>query len=143
MKIRTYALASAFSIALSAHALAQAGESSSVYFEPNVGQAPAQVKFGSRGAEQRLLITPDAIAIRAPGQPLMSLQLVGANALRPVGQALLPGVSHYQVGPHQALWAKGVPHYAKLLLPQVYAGVDLVVYGKGHDVEYDFVLDPA
>ncbi len=142
MKTTTTTLVSAFALVISAGRLAHAAPASPVYFEPNRGQSAAPLRFSSRGATQRLLVTDDAIWLRAAGQPLLRLELVGANKLLPIGQEPLAGVSHYPLGAEQS-GAANIPHYAQLKLPEIYPGIDCVAYGAGSDLEYDFVVAPG
>src|SRR5262249_31125536 len=52
------------------------------------------------------------------------------------------GVSNYFIGNDRQQWRTGVPHYERLKIPNVYRGIDLVFYGRGADLEYDFVVGP-
>jgi uncharacterized repeat protein (TIGR01451 family) len=55
----------------------------------------------------------------------------------------LPGKVNYFIGndPHQ--WRTNVATYAKVKYENVYPGVDLVYYGDGRQLEYDFVVAPG
>jgi hypothetical protein len=88
---------------------------------------------------------------RTPGQPqpeteqaVVRMNLAGANQL-PSAQGLdpLPGVSNYYLGNDPSRWRTGVPQYGKLLLSEVYRGVDLLCYGTDRNLEYDFVVAPG
>jgi hypothetical protein len=83
------------------------------------------------------------------GLPQARISVVGMNlggshswgnveGLEPTG-----GVSNYLVGQDQKDWHSGVPQYGRLRVKAVYDGIDLVFYGHGHDLEYDFVVAPG
>jgi len=142
-------------------------------FEPNVGQAAGAAEFVARGAGYALLLSPDEalLALRpalsaadrasahadsvSAARPRDSagaetawttvrMQLVGTNGT-PAGEgaAPLPGVVHYYLGSDPVAWRTHVPTYAQVRYRDVYAGVDLVYYGDGGQLEYDFVVAPG
>src|SRR5262249_3933651 len=60
------------------------------------------------------------------------------NGLEPTG-----GASNYFLGDDPAEWHTGIQHYARVRIPEVYRGIDLVFYGNGRNLEYDFVVAPG
>jgi len=138
-------------------------------FEPNVGQAPSQVSWTARGQGYQLYLTGSGASIvlaepvppssansstkpkpgsRLKGLPEARMSVVGMNlggsrpwnaveGLEPTG-----GVSNYLLGP-QKEWHKGIPQYGRVRVKDVYDNIDLVFYGQGHDMEYDFVVRPG
>ncbi|HYY94225.1 MAG TPA: SBBP repeat-containing protein, partial [Pyrinomonadaceae bacterium] len=58
------------------------------------------------------------------------------------GLEALPGSSNYLVGSDRSRWVGDVPGFAKVQYKAVYPGVDLVCYGAGANLEYDFRLAP-
>jgi hypothetical protein len=52
----------------------------------------------------------------------------------------LPGKSNYFIGKNPKSWRSNVTNYAKVRYRNVYPGVDLVYYGNGSQLEYDFVV---
>src|SRR6267378_1094860 len=72
------------------------------------------------------------------------MRLEGANADPQVsGEEELPGKSNYFIGNDPAKWRTNVPTYAKVRYSQVYSGIDLIYYGNGRQLEYDFVVAPG
>ncbi|HXU83655.1 MAG TPA: SBBP repeat-containing protein, partial [Polyangia bacterium] len=76
------------------------------------------------------------------------MDLLGAQ--RPaeiVGQEPLSGVSNYLLGSDRSKWRTGVPQFGGVRMREVYRGIDLHVYRKGAEVEYDLLVaagaDPA
>jgi hypothetical protein len=123
-------------------ALSEAPQSSP-FFEPNVGQAAASVRFLSRGATQNLLVTDGGLWFRSSGDERVGLAFGGAAKLAPVGADRLPGVSNYHLGTGGGASQAPVPHFGRLVSPSLYPSVDLVAYAHERDVEYDLVVAPG
>jgi hypothetical protein len=138
-------------------------------FEPNLGQSPSQVSWTARGQGYQLYLTGSGASIvlaepapasaadssinSAPGarpqglpkarMSVVGMNLAGSHAWSSVeGQEPTGGVSNYLVGP-QKDWHKGIPQYGRVRVKDVYDGIDLVFYGHGHEMEYDFVVRPG
>jgi hypothetical protein len=131
-----------------------------VRFEPNVGQFDVQVEFVARGSGYTLFLTPgEAVLTLAPSAPDFSQRRKGAKAQKPevvrtrlVGASVrsagegvgeLPGVTNYFVGNDPARWRTGIVSFGAVRYGGVYAGVDVVYYGNGNELEYDFVVAPG
>jgi hypothetical protein len=72
------------------------------------------------------------------------MKLLRANPAPNVeGIDALPGRSNYFIGPDPAAWRTGISHYARVAYRQVYPGVDLLYYGNGGRLEFDFVVSPG
>jgi hypothetical protein len=138
-------------------------------FEVNAGQTDARVKFLTRSNGYVLFLTADE-AVMTLGQPgtrrkkgeephvsngkaerqpkqsraVVRMRLAGANPT-PRIEALdeLPGKTNYFMGDDPAGWRTGIKSYARVRYAQVYRGVDLVYYGKGQQLEYDFHVAPG
>jgi len=79
-----------------------------------------------------------------PGPSVVRLRLVGANPdPKVIGLDKLKGKSNYFIGNDPKKWRTNVPNYARAMVRQVYPGVDQVFYGKGGQLEYDFVVHPG
>jgi hypothetical protein len=143
-----------------------------VVFEPNLGQAPSQFSWTARGAGYELylsgsgasIVLAEPVAV-SPAEAIPSIPGRAANGsaasrrarLTVVGmnlggshtwsnvQGLEPtgGVSNYMVGKDSKNWHSGIPQYGRVQVKDVYDGIDLVFYGHGHDLEYDFVVKPG
>ncbi|MCW5980783.1 MAG: SBBP repeat-containing protein [Bryobacteraceae bacterium] len=118
-------------------------------FEPNHGQADAQARWLARGPGYTLFLTESeaAMALReGKGKPgsVVRMKLSGSRAwansegLEPTG-----GISNYFIGDDPSKWRTDVPHYRRVSYAGVYEGIDLVFYGSGRNVEYDFVVEPG
>jgi hypothetical protein len=122
-------------------------------FEPNVGQADSQVSFVSHSAGQSLFLTADK-AVLALGHPasgsstpppdVLRLEVLGADPAAPVrGLERLPGTANYFIGDDPSQWRTGIPTYSRVSYEGVLPGVDVVWYGNGGKLEFDFVLAPG
>jgi hypothetical protein len=123
-------------------------------FEVNQGQTDPRVKFFSRGSGYSLFLTSAeaVLALRAPtaraadsaSQTVLRMTLIGANpSARVSGMNELPGKTNYLAGHDRTHWRTGVPTYEKVSYGAIYPGVDLVYYGNGHHLEYDFIVAPG
>jgi hypothetical protein len=131
-------------------------------FEENRGQTVSEVRFLSRSPGYSLFLTPreTVLALRKPdssrsmkdrnsevteSQPaVLRMKLVGSNPAPNIsGTDQLPGKSHYLLGNDPDKWHRNIPHYAKVKYESVYPGIDLVYYGNGHQLEYDFIVAPG
>jgi hypothetical protein len=118
-----------------------------LHFEPNLGQAPAEVRYLARGSGYHVALADDGARIElrgAAGATQLRVRPVGASPLaRAAGREELPGKVHHLVGRDPAAWRAGVPTYARVAVDAVYPGIDLVYYGNQRQLEYDFVVAPG
>jgi len=104
-----------------------------VRFEHQPGQKSA-VQWSARGLGYSLAFTADATMFRL-GDRTLALRLLGADP-----QATFEATAPYSV-PTQyftAAYQGSVQSYRRLRRHQVYPGVDVVFYGTGENLEYDF-----
>jgi hypothetical protein len=125
-------------------------------FEPNRGQVSGDVRFLSRGSTYAVLLSPDKTVLvlypnpvsgdpgKLPQPSTVTLELAESNRqVSPEGLDALPGKSNYFIGKEPAKWIAGIPQYGRVEFKSIYAGIDLVYYGKDGKLEYDFVLSPG
>lgn len=126
-------------------------------FEPNRGQAGNQVRFLSRGhGYSYLLLDRELVFQFQSGGPPGGSRLQGTTAgmsglrMRLVDGRPRPGIrgenrlrsrSHYLRGTDPRQWRLDVPTFSKVRYRQVYPGIDLIFYGNGRRLEFDFRLD--
>lgn len=82
-----------------------------------------------------------------PGEPgeVIRMSLAGVNPAPTVrGEGLLEHKSNYFIGNDPTKWHTDVPHYTRVVIDQIYPGIDLVWYGAdGGALEYDFIVAPG
>jgi len=118
-------------------------------FEPNRGQARAEVKFVARNGSRAVFLTATGATLSLPGAQkgerlAVRLRLLGANgAAGAAGIDPLPGQTNYFVGNDPAKWQAAVPQYSRVQFRDIYRGIDLVYYGHQRELEYDFLVAPG
>ena len=144
--------------------------SAPIRFEPNLGQADPAVRFLARGPGYAVFLTPDEVVLALPRSRGASAGLSTAESARRPSSVIpgrieadvlrmklrgaaaeprvsahdaLPSRSHYLHGNDPARWRTNVPHYGRVEYQEVYPGVSLAFYGDGHQLEYDFVVEPG
>ena len=117
--------------------LAALALSVSLHFEPNVGQAPGGVRWTAAANGYSLLLSDTAVKMRLEGGVEVEMSLPKRS---PEGLGILPGKSNYYLGSHPQV---GVPQYARVRYRGVYPGIDLEIYGKGQETEYDWTVAPG
>lgn len=134
-----------------------------VYFEPNRGQFDSRVRFLARGASYQAWITDSELVLaftrRGPAvqaaaghkpepPPIVGREVVrigfGSRPPRTAkGLDKLESYSNYFIGNDDSKWRTDISHYSRALLEEVYPGIDMVFYGKGSTIEYDFIVKPG
>lgn len=123
-----------------------------INFEPNLGQTDDEVKFLARGHGYSLFLTgrEAVLALQKRGktgaqdkQAVVKMQIQGANSSPDIaGLDKTEGKSNYLIGNDPQKWRTEVPNYKQVKYEQIYNGVDVVYYGNGQQLEYDFVVAP-
>jgi uncharacterized protein (TIGR03437 family) len=110
-----------------------------LHFEPNQGQAPAAIHFIAANPTYTLFLSDTSIAMKLPRATLaMKFPRARVEALDP-----LPGRTNYYLGADRRSWRTNVPNYARAYYRSVFPGVDLAIYGKTQQVEYDWQIAPG
>jgi hypothetical protein len=110
-------------------------------FEPERGQQRhpgSPVRWSAHGFGYSFGFTDKATILRAGGRAL-SLTFPGAKPARFEGADPSPVATNYFVG-HSYL---SVPGFHRLRRAGVYPGIDVVYYGHGRQLEYDFEIAPG
>jgi len=112
-------------------------------FEANQGQFAPTVRYVARNPASSIALTANGASFRFPGSPEISLSLPGsapAPAIDP--QEPMAVRTEYMIGRRKD-WHTRIGNYARICYRSVYPGVDMVFYGRGDELEYDFVLQPG
>ncbi len=119
-------------------------------FEPRAAAGGESAGFVSRGPGYGLFLKSTEAALvlkkrdgdaRSPSVVRMQLR-GGSRGAVAGGVEELAGKTNYFIGNDPSKWRTNVPTYAKVRFSRVYPGVDLLYYGNGRELEYDFVLAP-
>ncbi|HKE19334.1 MAG TPA: SBBP repeat-containing protein, partial [Kofleriaceae bacterium] len=108
-------------------------------------------RSAGNGRTQFVSRTPDSTVVLSGDQATLALRdralhmrVVGADAsARSDASEELGGRSHYLIGNDPARWQTNVKTFGKVRFRNVYRGVDVVYYGHGQKLEYDFVVAPG
>ena len=114
-----------------------------IAFEPANASVISGIQFIARTSGTTLALTRNGATLRS-NQASFELRVVGGNPSAPLA-GIEPdrAMSHYLIGNDRMKWRTNVPHYRKVKYEGVYSGIDLVFYGAGDDLEYDFVVAPG
>jgi len=119
-----------------------------INFESNVGQTDEKVKFLARGHGYSLFLTEReaVLALKKDGkneQAVVRMQIDGAKPAPKVsGLNETATKTNYFIGNNSEKWQTNVSNYSRVKYESVYEGVDLVYYGNGQQLEYDFLVAP-
>ena len=113
-------------------------------FEQNLGQVKdPNVKFVARGSGAILFFYPDHIAIRPTKSNPIELKLNSSSAKTSlIGSGVIAGEVNYFHGNNPLQWKSQIPSYSSITYRNLYAHVDMVIYGKNGQLESDFVVAP-
>ncbi|MGK0172631.1 MAG: hypothetical protein ACI9W2_004370, partial [Gammaproteobacteria bacterium] len=135
-------------------------------FEQNLGQVQSNVRFTSRGRGYELYLSDDETVLKlhdrrvrkvnqprnvsvtqipsktVPGnQSVLRMRLIGAHTPSAMtGSKPLHTRVNYLRGANEKQWHRDVPTFARVKANAIYPGIDLVYYGHGAALEYDFVV---
>lgn len=119
-----------------------------IRFEPNAGQWASGVLYAARAGDYGLALTNREALVSLPARNgrgrRISITLEGAER-SPLVEGLDPLAARgaYLLGNRRSEWRTRVPQYTRVRYRAVYPGIDLVYYGNGRELEYDFVLAPG
>jgi uncharacterized protein (TIGR03437 family) len=113
-------------------------------FEPNTGQASAEVRYLARGSSYTLYLAGGETMLAGRNQSPLRTKLPGANlSARIAGEGPQASTSNYFVGNDPRKWRTSVPNYEKVRYAGIYPGIDLLYYGKDGNLEYDWIVSPG
>ena len=112
-----------------------------VRFEPNpgLGTVDSPVKWSARGPGYAFLFLDDSTVLRtSAGAATLTFPGSRASAKFTAEHPLSAQINYFRGRQHASVTA-----YTRLRRAQIYPGIDLVYYGTGHDIEYDFEIAPG
>jgi len=114
-------------------------------FEPEAGNA---VGFVSHASGYSVSVEPGEMCLsfaRDEGNAapeVVRIKLMGARRGIALAADPLPGVTHYYAGADPSQWRTDVHRYRRVRFPEVYPGIDLLVYVNQQQLEFDFEVAP-
>lgn len=120
-------------------------------FERNEGQMDARARFAARGIGHGFFITAEGAVLvldreAAGGRETRVMRLLmegGSHDATIEGERELPGTANYFMGADPSKWRAGVRNFERVRVRSAWPGIDLVYYGNGGRLEYDFVAGPG
>ncbi|HEX8265317.1 MAG TPA: FG-GAP-like repeat-containing protein [Pyrinomonadaceae bacterium] len=139
-----------------------------IQFVKNSGQAPGAYKYYSNGQRYAVYLSEKEALFRlftqkvktqtAPAdntvvasinnpdsfvQDSVLVKFAGAgNPASITGENELPGKYNYLVGDDPQKWIRNSSTFEKVRYTEIYPGTDLVFYGRGKELEFDFIVSP-
>ncbi len=123
-------------------------------FIPNRGQTQAQALYYAKMSSSTLWLTKTALVLDsksgadpeggAPSRDVVRIEFEGANPA-PEVIAQDPGtqVVNYLIGNDPAKWRQELATFRSVLYRNLYKNIDLKVYGRGGEFEYDWIVKPG
>ena len=113
-------------------------------FEPNRGQASAEVRYLARGSSYTLYLENGSTLLAGHKTSSLRTRFSGANlSARVESEARQSSTSNYFVGGDPRQWRESIPNYERVRYKNIYPGIDLVYYGKDGHLEYDWIVSPG
>jgi hypothetical protein len=111
-----------------------------LHFEPNQGQWQPEVLYSAITPTYTLALSDTGVRMNFPTSVSLRMNLPRTAV---EGLDRLPGNTNYYFGADSSKWQTSVPAYARVRYRAVFPGVDLLVYGKEQQIEYDWVVTPG
>lgn len=116
-------------------------------FVENRGQYQRDIRFTTSGKGYLAFATSTGLVLtpRTPSgaRPIYLRLTERSDGPNPSGFEQKIGQSNYLIGNDATAWITGARHYARIVYDDVSPGVKAVVYKKGGDVAFDFVVEPG
>src|SRR5439155_10092516 len=114
-----------------------------IAFEPNAGRWSPEVKFTARAGDYRVLLSDRGVVFQDTSHRF-SVSPLNANLHAEVsGDSPLTFGTSYFLGNRKENWRHDVVNCARVRYRAIYPGIDLIYYGSGGNLEYDFILQPG
>lgn len=116
-----------------------------IHFVPNRGQAHSAVRFFGYSPGASFVLTDDAALVvdAASGIVLRQSIVNGSRPSHVEGLDPFDGKSHFFLDRAPDGWRTDVPQFSRVSYRDVYPGIDLVYYGNGAMLEYDWIVAPG
>lgn len=111
-------------------------------FEPAMDAAVT--RFIARGQGHALTIDATGFEIGAPGAARVRVGFIRANGeAKLVPREQLRGTAKDAAGSDRARWPRSGPAFARVVVRDVYPGIDVAYSGTHRQLEFDFIVRPG
>lgn len=110
-------------------------------FEANQGQYGKEIRYAARAGGYRVYLTNSGASL-AFGAQKVNVRMLHSSAAHVEALDPMAVRTNYLLGA-RANWHMGVANYAQVRYRGVYPGIDVLYYGDGNKLEYDFQLQPG
>ncbi|MCB2153578.1 SBBP repeat-containing protein [bacterium] len=119
-----------------------------LWFEANEGQISSSADFYARGPGYMMFFEDQGPILRLRDDEGQFSEVAirfqnGAPNPRLDGVESHGGHVNYFMGNDSAKWKTHVPTWSRIAYREAYPGIDVMFYGKGQDLEYDFEIAPG
>lgn len=109
------------------------------------GQPDSATRFVAHGRDSEFLISATGAQFilreKSGKTSAVQMEFAGANPVTQIsGGAEMSGKINYLFGNNPAQWRSGVAAFGQVRVAQIYPGINVVYYGNGRQLEYDFDL---
>ena len=106
--------------------------------------ADSPARFQARGCDSQFSVSPTSARLtlqKSGSTRTVEMRFSGANPAAEIqGDGLMPGKINYLTGSSPAQWRTGISLFSQVRVQEIYPGIDLVYYGNGTQLEYDFTV---
>lgn len=114
-----------------------------IYFEKNTGHFNPSVEYVSRLNNYLVSIKPERISFQTKS-PGFDLNFLNCNSNSIIyGEEQLEGIVNYIIGNDKTKWKTNIPTFNKVRYQNIYDDIDLLVYTKNKNIEYDLIVKPG
>jgi hypothetical protein len=116
-------------------------------FEQNDGQHEAAVRYAARGPGYSVSMLDSGVALALGGNggraSRVTMTFGRADKPSPSAEAPMEGRANYFVGRNATDWHTNIPTFGRVRYKDAFHGIDVVFYGRDHQLEYDVVVAPG
>lgn len=115
---------------------------SSLFFEPNQGKFNSEVIYFSNSNSISVACYENALVFFVKDiSQYVKVYFPGGHAKTVAGSIPLQSYSTYFIG--KASYSKTVPHFKAITYQDLFPGIDLYIYEKQRNYEFDFIVQPG
>ncbi len=106
-------------------------------------QVELNQRYVAGGPGYRVSLSRNQVSLTLPSRQIHMTFEGASRGTTLSAEEVLPGRTNHLEGADPTAWRTDAPAYRTVRYRQIYAGIDLVFYGSGKTLEYDYVLRPG